>query len=493
MSTPVTASTVTVHTAPYPNRNQNDFVPVRFLVLCGLFNSKFDVRSHLFQSYQRSDIDDTLVVQSLFSLAQPVVAVERTATVFGKHIVAKRDIPEFRVDVERSLTNQSSSSSTKPNVRSIFEADSKPEDDEALLKLDSSLVDANAHLNSSAVSEMALKELQNENCGLFTSYQHDWEYRGPAEIQIGKREKVPLWRRDMPYQLLMTANALAFNVGIIEPFFCTVSVFDHKARARVSEDFHFDLNQVQQLCGHLNDSRNQADAMTRTPHAVFGMSEWRDSFVLVVQLHRVLFGDASEADEPYLKEKQFSVSDVAKFEERAREKAERLWNYRQLFAIGALHMQSFPADAGQVTIPLFSVSQPLESSEFFDLITPNSGATADQLKQLLGKRLRAVVGGEYRCFLQQLDSKFPGRRVDPTCITLKSAESDDNVILREIEEFPVVAPLRPHCHYVHNLYAYPLKLSLGSFSKHRNIAVKVQLRLDDEMLPNGDFKCLKTV
>ena len=39
---------------------------------------------------------------------------------------------------------------------------------------------------------------------------------------------------------------------------------------------------------------------------------------------------------------------------------------------------------------------------------------------------------------------------------------------------------RPNSHYVHNLYAYPLSVDFGSFSKTRNVAVRVQLRLDDE-------------
>ena len=44
---------------------------------------------------------------------------------------------------------------------------------------------------------------------------------------------------------------------------------------------------------------------------------------------------------------------------------------------------------------------------------------------------------------------------------------------------------RPHSHYVHNLYAYPLSVDFGSFSKTRNVAVRVQLRLDDEGVGNS--------
>ncbi len=44
---------------------------------------------------------------------------------------------------------------------------------------------------------------------------------------------------------------------------------------------------------------------------------------------------------------------------------------------------------------------------------------------------------------------------------------------------------RPNSHYVHNLYAYPLSVDFGSFSKTRNVAVRVQLRLDDEGVGSG--------
>ena len=56
---------------------------------------------------------------------------------------------------------------------------------------------------------------------------------------------MPLWRRCPAYQLLVGAHTLKLGTAprTVEPFFCTLAVWDTRhTRARVTEDFHFDLN-----------------------------------------------------------------------------------------------------------------------------------------------------------------------------------------------------------------------------------------------------------
>jgi hypothetical protein len=56
---------------------------------------------------------------------------------------------------------------------------------------------------------------------------------------------VPLWRRCPAYQLLVGAHTLKLGTAprTVEPFFCTLAIWDTRhTRARVTEDFHFDLN-----------------------------------------------------------------------------------------------------------------------------------------------------------------------------------------------------------------------------------------------------------
>ena len=40
----------------------------------------------------------------------------------------------------------------------------------------------------------------------------------------------------------MEVKHLAFVIGELEPFFCTLALFDVEKRLKISEDFHFDQN-----------------------------------------------------------------------------------------------------------------------------------------------------------------------------------------------------------------------------------------------------------
>jgi len=43
-------------------------------------------------------------------------------------------------------------------------------------------------------------------------------------------------------QLLFEAKDLKFQLGEIEPFFCTLALYDLKSKKKLTEDFQFDVN-----------------------------------------------------------------------------------------------------------------------------------------------------------------------------------------------------------------------------------------------------------
>ena len=172
----------------------------------------------------------------------------------------------------------------------------------------------------------------------------------------------------------------------------------------------------------LRAARAAADAVTRTPRALFSFADgWRDGYTLVLRVYRVLYGDTQEADELYLRERQPpSEREMDKHAEKCAEKAGRLWQHRQSFAVAAWAIPPPPASVsasssssdsassssssiaaaasapgalnGDVFMPLFSLPQPPSEPAFVELIAAiTASAGAKKLTLLPSASLRVNV------------------------------------------------------------------------------------------------------
>ena len=336
-------------------------------------------------------------------------------------------------------------------------------------------------------------------CQNYPQYLHE----AVPESIIGKRDMFPMWQEETGCQILFQATGLSFGIGdLIEPLFCSVSLVDIRHRVRASEEFLFDLNRDDLLTSQLSVARHSADQITLARASIFKVSDVREGLALVLRIYRVLQGDPSESDAPYLKEKQRNANDLKKLSDGCKEKINRLYQYRQLFAIAALPLFSETGDmllsTNSVMDRLYLMSQQPDEKTYYDVLDGLvSGVNTNNLKQIFRGRF------EFSCHILD-DYERPPFVVDPTFIPLKQSErlieldktfktnpsqTSETMAVKEIEEFPLSLPPHPFLNYVHNLYVYPI----WTQQKNRNISVRVQLRTSDEVLNAEDNRCIKSL
>ena len=172
---------------------------------------------------------------------------------------------------------------------------------------------------------------------------------------------------------VIRCDELKFKLEEIEPFFCTMALYDHKVhiarlqssfltlsfsapslfflffffflslqtKRRISENFYFDLNSDQTLA-MLGDAKALEDAARGARQAVFSVSSDPTEVFLVVRIDKVLEGDPSKVMENYarvLDDKQKEDKIIEKIKSSARQFCQRLGRYTMPFAWAAIVLE----------------------------------------------------------------------------------------------------------------------------------------------------------
>ncbi len=347
---------------------------------------------------------------------------------------------------------------------------------------------------SAVTAEQARSE---EEDGVMWRYQPDYEYKTHAEQNICKREPISLWTIDRGTQLLVSVKSLKFHVGKIEPYFCTLALYDFKAGVRLSEDFHFDLNDKEVLTGALEVNKSLADAETLSRHAIFSISDKHEGVHLVLKIERVLQGDPDEDADLYMKPKARSDAETKALSKKVKAAAIYLSDYRQPFAWG---MQQLFSETGELLTEgktqylerIFWQAESLSDSLFI--------AEAKSLVQDPKKKMKEFPKSFLEFRLDELTASLPVNRVDPSLLALRQPdgtqpfdlpgeEKKDHPTVKEVEEFVDKQATQhiPHTNFINLLYVYP---EYAAFTKYRNIAVKIQVKADDQKVNDVGIKSL---
>lgn len=141
------------------------------------------------------------------------------------------------------------------------------------------------------------------------------------------------------------AQDSAVNSEAFEPLFATFAYYHvrDKRATRISETFRVDMTPhslKERLFESVSTPSTSVDLVTKLLMSVCALPEQlkKNELFLVVQVHKVLSGDASTALAPYIRSTYGSSGLTAKDLERFNEACRRLKNYRQQIGIGAIHL-----------------------------------------------------------------------------------------------------------------------------------------------------------
>ncbi|XP_066266769.1 dedicator of cytokinesis protein 9-like isoform X2 [Branchiostoma lanceolatum] len=307
----------------------------------------------------------------------------------------------------------------------------------------------------------------------------------------------------------------------VEPFFTTLSLYDAKENKKISEDFHFDINdvKVRQLLVRGKDAENipnghsNGDAQLRHgkfmpylgklkeewlqyPHqlpflpatGLFSVTSPHPDIYLVLRIEKVLQGHINNCVEPYLKGgENCKVSQKAV--RQAKHFCSRLGQYRMPFGWAARPV--FKSSSGELDsdadfTPIFKQeSQKLSDEDMFKHLADIKRPEKMSKLQPIPASLRVAV--------EAVQSQLPGC-VTSSLVPVRPFPDSPSHIIREIEEFlpEDASVLQPFTSYKNNLYIYPLILKFDNqktFAKARNIACCVEFRDsdDEDALP---LKCI---
>jgi hypothetical protein len=284
-------------------------------------------------------------------------------------------------------------------------------------------------------------------------------------------------------QILVEPTELSFDLGVHEPFFVSIALYDLKRREKVSETWNFDLNppSITELLGvHCGDR----EPATLAKSCIFSTSYQSPDIYMVIIVSTTLHGEESEAIAPYLNSK-IKDKDKEKFIQEARLSTQRLGGYRQPFGYSVLQMFD---DSHVLRLTkdnvVSSLMRPKYERDVYSLI--------EKFLASSGKS-KSSIPCKFAFNAKKISDKDHVRGRLTSCLqpVKPLAKGADSKLIREMGDFSASSPegaLRhmPNLAYENVMYLLPESVNFHhvSSTSSRNIAIEVRLFADDQDL-NG--------
>mmetsp|Transcript_2535 Transcript_2535/g.5775 ORF Transcript_2535/g.5775 Transcript_2535/m.5775 type:complete len:2039 (-) Transcript_2535:83-6199(-) len=331
--------------------------------------------------------------------------------------------------------------------------------------------------------------------GLFWRYAPDFKY---VPSPFSKLENPSIWSDEPALRVLFCAENLEFEVGGFEPMYCSVFVYDLRHSCRVSECFTFSFNDPEELENMMKKGLQSAGPDPGKKWCMFNLEEAHEELYLVFRVERVLQGESSQQDTMYLKGNSMRRATVENLQRKTLQTIKRLGSFRQPFCWGLLgplcNEDGELKHDGKIKIgPLYFQLDALTDEQLQSTIKE----IIEEQKRMGKVSQKIIRGGTLSCALYELDDRLPFNQIHPSGLKLKPPISSNVLDLRrnrgtiamassaDVEQplVQLVLPFnrpglkrKPHLKLINTLY---VQVQHCAFFKHRNVAVKVEIRQND--------------
>jgi len=290
------------------------------------------------------------------------------------------------------------------------------------------------------------------------------------------RERSEPFTHEKPIEICIDCVALTFELGEIEPFFCSLALFDIEKKKKISETFHFDKNskRLMQLLGPSRrvEPDEEIDPETCGSMCIFRTYYKSPSIYLVIRLEKVMTNDNEGAVEPYFKHQSMKEKERNRLVHEIEALCKRIGKINQTFAWSACPV--FGKDGklllkGDVKInDLVRSRSDHDDTKLFDLIRKKNE-----------NKLSKVIPAVLHLKVKRLGKKdnLPGRF---DCSLRPVLPTSTDQVIREMEVTTTEGlGVQPALEYVNHLYVYVEHVNLNknkAKGRSRNIAVRVSLK-----------------
>ncbi len=312
------------------------------------------------------------------------------------------------------------------------------------------------------------------------AYSEGQPWGVPSELRLCNRRPVSAFKEVNALQFSISCVSLAFESKIVEPFFCTLCVYDVAARHKVTEDFHFDLNEKAALEKSFGRSMVM-DAISRATNALFSISRPNSDMYLVLIIDKVLQNQSLKASKPYLSIP--SSQQLERFQAKVDRNVRRFFNFRQPFAWSFLRLfdplTKALVQGDREFDRIFRLEGDVQSP--FDVFEFIGYVETPEQYTFIPKTLKELLRGAMKISVK-LAKGIPPDSVDSMLRHRDSSAEPTPSTVRCVQEITKLAPLED---FVNLMYVYPLALNMVNKLLPVSVAVQAELRDTDASLESS--------
>ncbi|XP_046413521.1 dedicator of cytokinesis protein 9 isoform X5 [Neodiprion fabricii] len=354
-------------------------------------------------------------------------------------------------------------------------------------------------------TSIALSRRENRR-RLFCIYPHIPHAKSPTGSSPDTT--VDPYKEQFGQRLLIKCESLKFRLQApidekdslcqVEPYQTTLCLFDVRNGRKLTENFHFDINNevVRNISKELSPVGIMTEKEEDVPlpeeikslpkewlmypkQAIFSVSNPHPDIFLVVRIDKILQGGICQTSEPYIRATKDPRLGL-KLHKQVKAACQRLGNYTMPFAWAAR--------------PLFRLySNELDTASDFPAIYRQEGNKIkdDELLKLLSEYRKpeklsklTIIPGWLKLKIEPI-TEIPENTLTTSFVPLKPfpipPTSEPTLEIAEFEGSSE-REVHPYITYINHLYVYPQSLSFDTqkiFTRARNIACIVELRDND--------------